>query len=154
MAGDALSELAAKLKTPQQLSSWMRGNIRETSRYGAYEGPRPPQETFRRRAGNCSDQAVFAHHVLAMHGFAPSILSIKVESDRRKNHSVCVFKRGGRLFTIDNGELKGPFTGLEGIASAHDANWSELQRFDSLEDFMTTHRPALRTLRSQREPRP
>ena len=140
-------EVVGALDTPKKLSQWMVKNITSESWYerekktGVIYNP-SPEETFETRSGNCRVFAVFACYILQHHGYEAEILTIKVASDERKNHVVCVYTNSnGSFYTINNGQLQGPFQTYEDIAFDHHPDWSKYTIHHSWEDYQKSKGP-------------
>jgi len=139
-------ETISSLDSPQKLSQWMIENIKGESYYerekesGTRYTP-TPQETFEARSGNCRVFAVFACYILQYHGYEAEILGIKVESDERMNHVVCVYRSDGSLYVMNNGRMEGPYQNYEDIAFAHHEGWSSYEIHYSWESYQQLKRP-------------
>lgn len=131
-----------RLDSPERLAAWIDKKITYVSKYGVFSDPQGVEETFQSRRGNCADIAVFAFHVLSAHGYDPRILTIQVASDVQKNHALCAFFRSGRLYSINNGRVLGPYADYDEIAASHHPGWSEYHLYDSVESFRFTHVPS------------
>ena len=141
--GDSFDAMVRRLDTPDKLAAWINKRITFVSKFGAFSGPQQIEETFRTKRGNCADVAMLVFHVLAAHRYEPHIMAIQVASDVQKNHALCAFFQNGRLYSINNGTLLGPYAGFEAIAADHHRDWSEYRVYDSLEAFSITHIPAV-----------
>lgn len=133
-------EIVSSLDKPEKLSQWMIDNIEWESTYEREKetGVRytsPPDETFKIRRGNCRAFAVFACYILQYHGYEAETLSIKVESNERYNHAVCVYHYDGLLYAINNGRIEGPYQTYEDIASNHHEDWSRYEIHYSWDKF-------------------
>jgi hypothetical protein len=127
-------EAVRVLNTPEKLSEWMLENLCYDSMYGKEHAPLEPEELFVNRSGNCGDFAAFAFDILRKNGFSPLIMALQISLNDPNNHAVCVFKRNGKYFIINNGILQGPFGSYEEILRAHQKNWWRYLLFDTIQN--------------------
>ena len=62
-----------------------------------------PEETLRKKRGDCEDYTFFNAEVLQVLGYQPRVLAVRKD---RQAHAICVFKAGEHYFWFDNAELK------------------------------------------------
>jgi len=143
---DEFKECIISLDNPRKLSDWMVSNIKSESYYEQWKETgvyyiATPDEIFETRCGNCAVFATFALYALQYHGYKAEALSIKVESDQRFNHVVCVYHADGSLYTVNSGRIQGPYQSYEDIASDHHEGWSRYEIHYSWDKFQNLGPP-------------
>ena len=71
--------------------------------HGEEELWQPPRITFRSKRGDCEDYAIFAWHVLRVHGHRAHLFAAFTGD---AGHAVCAFREGDRYHTICNEGLR------------------------------------------------
>jgi hypothetical protein len=141
----SFNDLVKSLDTPGKLSASLLANFTPESHYSTDTGVPfsilTPQQVYDLGRGSCNEYTVFSYYVLQQHGFNPRIMTIKVKSNPGKNHAVCLYQEGGRIYALNNGVLKGPYTSYEEICQEHDASWSSYQFFDTWQQFQAVGPP-------------
>ena len=82
--------------------AWLKSNI-SYKKDGKVDIWSPPQDTLRKRHGDCEDLAFLSAAFLKVAGFNPQIIGIVKRLN--KKHAVCVFKKNGHYYWIDNFRL-------------------------------------------------
>lgn len=136
----AFQEIVVSLDNPEKLSQWLVDNIKPESHYERWKETginyiASPDETFETGLGCCAEFAVFACYVLQNHNYQAEVLTISVESEPRRGHTVCVYQSAGSLWTIDVGRIKGPYQTYEDIAFDYYKGWSEYDIYHSWDKY-------------------
>lgn len=137
-----LDAAARKLDTPEKIAAWMRSNFTSVSKYGQETGDQTPDDSLRKKSGNCLDQAILAFELMKRNGVQVVIEFVQLSANDPRNHAVCVFPRGGKLYKIDNFEIAGPFNDYRDLAQKYDAAWWRYAIFASWEKAAEFKDPA------------
>jgi len=91
------------IRTLDDYISWLEKNIKYKKDKGQDEWA-GPQETLRKKYGDCEDFAFLNAAFLRVAGFQPKVLGVM----RRLggNHAICAFKENGYYSWIDNNQLE------------------------------------------------
>lgn len=110
-------KLAKKIKTPEQMQSYIRG-----LRYNKADTLYSAEEAIRRKTAHCLEGAFIAAAVLEMHGFPPLVMSF--ESRDGIDHVIYLFKRQGRWGSVAQSRDVGLFGRAPVYRSLRDLAWS------------------------------
>lgn len=97
------------IKLLEDYTEWLKENIE----YKKDEGDdiwTMPEETLKRKYGDCEDFAFLNAAVLNTLGFRPKVLGVNgarvLTGNLTGNHAICVFEKDGRYLYFDNEKLK------------------------------------------------
>lgn len=124
-----------KIKSLEDYAQWLEDNLRYQND-GKADNWASPQQTLRKKAGDCEDYALLNTSVMQVLGYQPHFLALVRTKGR--THAICTFKHQGRFLWFDNAKLqKTSFTSLEQLAKeiSDRYNYSALFEFD----FKTKH---------------
>ena len=68
-----------RFKTPRRVSDFMQvcfEYVSDEEHFGEEDLWQPPRRTFERKRGDCEDYALFAWHVLRVHGYSAHVFSV------------------------------------------------------------------------------
>jgi hypothetical protein len=113
------NDVTDRLNSPRLVSIYMVSNI-SFDFDEAHSLPHrfaPPTETFSRKKGICNEQSRFALYCLLNSGYSydnfnlvtDGTCDLGIDIDTLSGHDVCLVKEKGIFYTIDNGNLRGPF---------------------------------------------
>lgn len=135
----------ASFSSVKMLSQFMLANLQYASdeqrrlsrNYGCWW--KTPEETFNDRFGFCYDLAAFALCGLVQSGLTDAQLLFVawgrwgIESN--SGHFVCIYCVGNSYYSIDNGELKGPYSLKQLLLSASRSRSISSYKFFSAKDI-------------------
>ncbi len=101
-AENPVEALARLVRTPEQLSRFLRENILfrdDLRQFGLVDYWQDPEELLARRQGDCEDYALLAQAVLNRLGVNAFVLSLYGQAGYA--HSVCVFMEEGRYNVLN-----------------------------------------------------
>lgn len=104
--GLSMEDVVERFGTPERVSDYMQVCFRYVSDrelFGEDDVWQPPARVFERRVGDCEDYALFAWHVLRVHGIPAHLFSAFTEG---RGHAMCVFEEDWKLHTICNAGLR------------------------------------------------
>jgi len=131
---DNFDIVTERLNDPRLIQYYLNMNIQYFHTPGVTQHP---EETFKRKRGDCGDQATFANYCLEKAGYESYILSIGWKGGQ--GHSVCVYKEASKLYVIaDVGGRKGlhgPYESNKEIALAV----APIKSFSSVTRLSTFH---------------
>jgi len=91
-----------KISSLEDYSKWLKANIRYNED-GSDDVWADPEETIKRRKGDCEDFTLLTAEVLRGLGYKPHFLALVREGEA---HAICVFKKDGVYMWFDNTTLK------------------------------------------------
>ena len=114
------------IQSLEDYAQWLKNNIRYQND-GRTDTWTSPQETLRKKFGDCEDYAFLTATVMEVLGYKPHFLAL-VKNGRRA-HAICTFEYNGHFLWFDNAQLKKTtVTSLEQLAK----NLSEQYNYSAL----------------------
>jgi len=119
-----------KITSLEDYSKWLEDNLRYQND-GKKDVWADPQQTLRKKIGDCEDYALLNTSVMQVLGYKPHFLALVKAQGRA--HAICTFQHQGRFLWFDNAKLqKTSFTSLKDLAQemSERYNYSALYEFD------------------------
>ena len=89
------------IQTIEDYARWLQTNI--TYQKDPVDQWAQPEETLKKKYGDCEDYALLNAEVLKVFGYKPRIFIL---AHRGGNHAVCAFEKDGYFLWFDNNHLK------------------------------------------------
>lgn len=103
------------IKSLRDYERWLQENMEYRSDDGA-DLWSLPDETLRKKYGDCEDLAFLNATFLHVAGYQPKVIGL-LRGTGRKGHAICIFKKSGYYLWFDNTKLnKTPATSMEEFA--------------------------------------
>lgn len=130
-----------RIKTLDDYARWLKTNIiyQQDNKHDIWT---IPQQTLRRKSGDCEDYTFLNMAVLKLLGYKPRFLALKKKD---YGHAICAFQSKGYYFWFDNDKLKKTNTRTlvelaKYLSSSHNYTqilaWNETKKgWDTLYDF-------------------
>ncbi|MHA1704096.1 MAG: transglutaminase-like domain-containing protein [Promethearchaeota archaeon] len=92
----------SRIKTPTQLSLWMRINFTyQGEKFKFHDYWKTPEETVKDKGGDCEDFAFLAERILTDLNYDAKVIAIKYYGSRT-GHSVCIIKENNKYTLFSN----------------------------------------------------
>lgn len=119
-----------QIRSLEDYARWLGNNIRYQGD-GTKDLWSAPEQTLRKKTGDCEDYALLNTSVMQVLGYEPHFLAL-VRNGRRA-HAICTFKQNGYFLWFDNAKLKrSSATSLQQLAQeiSDQYHYSSLLEFD------------------------